>query len=186
MGGSFSVWAPPCGALSPTCAIFRQRTWFVTFFFLSWCDCRFFDVGFFVSHSRQVSHTSCKKARPPVGRPTVPPSSWMLKTFAPATRDRKAILFFVEGTLLPGSSDLRHLSSSGLRRLLSFFIYYLAFCAPDRGVSAWKVWAGRSVSSPWPESVASFFGAMLFGFGACHGRRQHHAGVVIPAPRACK
>ena len=69
-----------------------------------------------------------------------------------------------------------------LRRLLSF--YYLALRAPDRGVPAWKVRAGRSVSSPWPESMASFFGAMFFGFEARHRRRQHHAGVVIPAPRA--
>ena len=28
---------------------------------------------------------------------------------------------------------------------------------PDRGVSAWRVRAGRSVLSPWPESVASFW-----------------------------
>ena len=37
----------------------------------------------------------------------------------------------------------------GLRRLFSF--YYLELRAPDRGVSAWKVRAGWSVSSPWPE-----------------------------------
>ena len=43
----------------------------------------------------------------------------------------------------------------GLRRLLSF--YYLELRAPDRGVSAWKVREGRSVSSPWPESAASLF-----------------------------
>ena len=29
----FEVWAPSCGALSPTCATFLQRTWFVSFFF---------------------------------------------------------------------------------------------------------------------------------------------------------
>ena len=34
-------------------------------------------------------------------------------------RRRRELLLFVEGTLLPGSNDLRHLSSSGLRRLLT-------------------------------------------------------------------
>ena len=67
----------------------------------------------------------------------------------------RALPFFVEGTLLPGSNDLRHLSSSGcLRHLLSFC--YLKPFALDRGVSAWKVRTGRSVSSPWPESAAPF------------------------------
>jgi len=33
----------------------------------------------------------------------------------------------------------------------------MALRAPDRRVSAWKVRAGRSVSSPWPESVTSFW-----------------------------
>ena len=33
-----------------------------------------------------------------------------------------AVLFFVEGTLLPGSNDLRHLSS-GLRHLFVFLLF---------------------------------------------------------------
>ena len=91
-----------------------------------------------------------------------------------------SFLFFVEGT--PGSNHLRH-SSSGLRRLLS--IDYLALCAPDRRLSAWKMRAGRSVSTPWSESVASFWRHSLRR-RARRRRRQHHAGVVIPAPRAWK
>jgi len=69
-----------------------------------------------------------------------------------------------------------------LRRLLSFC--YLALRAPDRGVSAWKVRAGRSVSSPWPGKVRRHLGFILFGFGARHRRRQHHlvSSSRCPAP----
>ena len=88
------------------------------------------------------------------------------------------ILLFVEGTPLPGSGDLRHLSS-GLRHLC-FFIIWIIFVL-DSGVSALRKRAGRSVSSLWPESVVPF-GIKLFGFAAHLRRRQHHAGVVIPSP----
>ena len=44
-------------------------------------------------------------------------------------------LFFVEGALLPGSSDLRHLSSSGLRlRRLFVFLLFGTFCPRQRSV----------------------------------------------------
>ena len=42
------------------------------------------------------------------------------------------------------------------------------------------------VTHPSRRRAWRHFGAMLFGLGARHRRRQHHAGVVIPAPRACK
>ena len=39
---------------------------------------------------------------------------------------------------------------------LFVFLYMLALRAPDRGVSAWKVRTGRSVSNPSPKSMTSF------------------------------
>ena len=70
---------------------------------------------------------------------------------------------FVEGTRLPGSNALRHLSS-GLRHLLS--CYLVELFAPDRGVSTWKVQAGRRFRARGRRSWRHFFGVTLFGFGA--------------------
>ena len=66
-----------------------------------------------------------------------------------------------------------------------FSFIILELRAPDRGVSAWKVRAAGRFRARGRKSWRHF-GAMLVGFGARHRRRQHHSGVVIPAPRACK
>ena len=50
------------------------------------------------------------------------------------------------------ANDLRHCALRRLSRLLSFC--FLALLPPGSGVSAWKVRAGRSVSSPRPESAS--------------------------------
>ena len=69
-------------------------------------------------------------------------------------RDRMAIIFFVEGGLLPGSNDLRPLSS-GLRHLLSF--HYLALYAPEGadGPVGFEPVAGKCGVMVMPSSSAS-------------------------------
>ena len=71
----------------------------------------------------------------------------------------------------------------GLRRLSLFIIRHFVpqteECRPGRCGRAGRFRArGRK--------ARRHFDVMLFGFGARHRRRQHRAGVVIPAPRACK
>ena len=78
------------------------------------------------------------------------------------------------------ANDLRHWV---LRRLTPPFVFLLFGTSCPRQESVGLEGAGGPVGF---EPVAGerdvIFDVMLFGFGARHRRRQHHAGVGIPSP----
>ena len=74
-----------------------------------------------------------------------------------------------------------------LRRLTPPFVFLLSGTSCPRQESSGLEGSGGPVGfEPVAEKAWRHFGDMRFGFGARHRRRQHHAGVVIPVPRACK